>query len=257
MLEYLSPPQAKTVWKRLYRVLLMTGSLLLASVVGAQDLRTAYLFMNFDVTDTSFIYCRFDGQGGTPFGAAIQGPGRAVTVGSSITVTEFVIGSNPFAPIVAGDMMLFTLAQPAVPVYRLVTAKASNASITVNGVIDLTGGFSWTYYKRSCGTGAESGWVGVTPDSGKKLFSYTITTIAATSIESQVQCREDLLNQLPQAIYPPAGGTGACGTGSATAAVSCSVGDVWPWSQCRFGFKVTGDAGVQNISAKYIGRGTK
>ena len=75
-----------------------------------------------------------------------NGTANVRTTGSSATVVEYTAGTSPFTPLSVGDSILLTDTSGAVQ-RREVTAKTSNASITVNEAVALTGSgghpFTW------------------------------------------------------------------------------------------------------------------
>ena len=68
----------------------------------------------------------------------INGVGNVRTTGGSATIVESKGGSNPFAPLSVGDTILVN-DRSGTEQRRKLTAKASNASITVDGAVALTG----------------------------------------------------------------------------------------------------------------------
>jgi len=229
---------------------------LLAGSLRAESIRTANLFYKYDIGATSYTYCTYAGRGGDPFAAPYPGHDLITTSGSSTTVTEYVASSGPFDVLSVGDILVvFTAGQPTTPNYRLVTAKASSASITIDTAITLSStGNSWTYLKQSCGTGSTSGWIPAGSDGGK-IITWQVDTINATSIEVTLQGRAGGVNSNAQTLFPVTGATGtSCQTGSTTGTITCTIGDIWAWSDIRFGVKVTGDAGAQSVTVTYQGR---
>lgn len=243
--------------QRLVRILAFTMALYGGSL-RAESLRTANIAFKYDISATSFTYCAYTGRQGDPFGAPIAGHDKIKTVGSSATVTEYTASSGPFDVVSVGDILVVTNLATATPfqtAYRLITAKASSASITVDTAIDLsaTGGYTWTYLKQSCGTTANDGWIPAGTDR-TRLIEWQIDTINATSIEVQMQGRVAGANSNPVTLFPVTGATGtACQTGSTTGTITCVVGDIWGFSDIRFGVKVTGDAGAQSVTITYQG----
>ena len=68
----------------------------------------------------------------------INGAGNVRTTGGSATIVECKAGTNPFAPLSVGDTILVN-DRSGTEQRRKLTAKASNASITVDGAVALTG----------------------------------------------------------------------------------------------------------------------
>ena len=67
-----------------------------------------------------------------------NGAANVRTTGGSATIVETKAGSNPFAPLSVGDTILVN-DRSGTEQRRKLTAKASNASITVDGAVALTG----------------------------------------------------------------------------------------------------------------------
>ncbi len=76
----------------------------------------------------------------------IDGTGSARTAGNSATVEEYTAGTNPFTPLSVGDTIL-VIDRSGAEQRRKITAKPSDASVTVDGPVRLTGTaghpFSW------------------------------------------------------------------------------------------------------------------
>ena len=79
----------------------------------------------------------------------IEGTATIRTTGSSATLVECKAGANPFAPVSVGDTILVT-DRGGAEQRRKLTAKASNASITVDEAVTLTGtnGHSFRWMKN-------------------------------------------------------------------------------------------------------------
>lgn len=214
---------------------LVLSSPALAQIVSS----SARLTYAYDVASTSYIYCKYMGRGDDPFESPMPGPVRVKTTGSSTTVAEVVTDSAPFADVAVGDLLFINATANAAPLTRLVTARASAASITVDTALDISNGAGWTWLKRSCGTAITDGWVNVA-GFYNVTFSRTITTINATSIQTQAECK---LNDNPTVAT-------AVSTDSSTATGAWSF--TLPngvWDACRLGIKVTGDAGAQSTTS--------
>ena len=68
----------------------------------------------------------------------MNGTANVRTAGTSATIVECKAGANPFAPLSVGDTILVN-DRSGTEQRRKLTAKASNASITVDGAVALTG----------------------------------------------------------------------------------------------------------------------
>lgn len=235
--------------------LLFSALLFLATAVGAQDLRSAPLFLRYDVTSGAAIYGAFRGQNGDSFSGSMSTPtmARIKTAGSSTTVTEETASTNPFTSIAVGDMLIVAPAG-GTQTNLLVTARASAASITVDTAIDLSAGASFRYYRGERGTTATSGWLRVSSD-GEKTWSWTISTINATNIQVIIQCQDDYVGAPAVQVYPPVTSvTDTCYTGIFTTTKTCKFVATEPYGQCRLGLFLTGDVGAQVFTAGYLGR---
>ncbi len=203
---------------------------------------------NYDVASTSFIYCST-----TDF---IAGNGRASTSGSSATVTGS--GTN-FRRLVAGDEIFVT--RPSFPGSQATTTDrrvvqttpTSDTSLTLTAVADWSAGFSWRFRHVECGTGAEDGWINV--GLAKADFEWVATTVNATSVSFNVQCRNTGDSARPATtVYPdPANSasTDSCKSGSpldANDGASCRIIGAGLYSECRCGMKVNTDTGAQDLS---------
>jgi hypothetical protein len=116
----------------------------------------------YQLDSASYIYC--------VTGPVQQGPGRVKTTGSSATVTAVAGLDDPFTNVAVGDELIFG---SGIGTERVVTARASATSITVDSAVNLndTAGFQFTYAHPSCGTGATDGWF--IPSAGK----HTVTIV--------------------------------------------------------------------------------
>jgi hypothetical protein len=246
----------------LVAALALTGSL-----AQAQEVRKATLFYQFDVDSGTVTYPLYTGQGNSPWNADNQGDAPISTVGSSTTVTATTANSLPFATLVVGDLINVTVGSTAST--RLITAKASGDSVTVNAAIDLSAqatGYAFRWRKSVGGTAATSGWFDVAP-----LQSYTISVqydqgdLDALGI--RWECRATSLDTQPVYVHP--GAAGSCGGGTlasgfctfATAGANQGLAVVIAgnWDSCRVGLKFvttdTSDAGaaVEKVTATIVG----
>lgn len=214
--------------------LLWWGFLLLLPV-SAQSQQTANIHYNYDVSSTSYIYCKLLGTNGNPFGAEIQGVGLAKTTGSSANIAEAVVDANPFAPLAVGDIMIFRIGGTTYK--RRIITYTSDSAVVVDAAINLgTAGVPFTYWKQSCGTAATDGWIEV-GGFWKLNVERVIGTINATSIQTQIECQ---LNGVGIQVIDTYSTTA---TGTYSYPIHSGV-----WDSCRVGVKVTGDAGIQSIT---------
>lgn len=193
----------------------------------------------------------------------VNGPATIKTAGASTTFVEAVVGTAPFALVKAGDLLFIRLT-PTTTVLKTVVTRTSDASIVVDGAaVDLgTAGLAFQFRSLTDGTGAAQGWVTVSKYS-QKNFVFQLDTINATSIDVQIECKvcgpggQGCDYSASVKVYPPVGGSGQCGTGNFTVAgitARCAVVATEPWDQCRVGYKINTDTGVQAITAAFFGR---
>jgi hypothetical protein len=135
------------------------------------------------------------------------------------------------------------------------TTPTSNTALTLTAAADWTGGFTWRFRKPTCGTGAENGWLSVA-NGYKVTIKWQATTINATSVGYTVECRDNYDSDgAAVTVWPdPANSasTDQCKSGTITTAGAtsrCSLVVQGGWDQCRVGFKVNTDTGVQDVSA--------
>jgi hypothetical protein len=228
--------QARSWLKKHGFLAILLLALFLPTLAAAQDIqKVAWSVYGKDVTDTSYSYCKLVGSNGDPFGTANVGRGRIETSGSSTTVTEVTTGDNPFTEIAVGDVLMI---QVGSTVYRRnVVARASAASITVDTAIDLSAGYSWSWYQQKCGATAADGWI---PVSLAHTMSFAVDWITknATSLDHSFECRvggitATVIEQASQSAVGP----------------SVYVLPDGVWDECRIGLKLTTDTGAQNITA--------
>lgn len=212
--------------------------LLLPTLAFAQpSQRVAKLYYNYDVASTSYIYCKYTGTTGSPFGAQMPGYGRIKTTGSTTTVDEFDAASDSFTGMAVGDLLFIRNSTTGVVSTRRIVTFSSVSQVVVDAAIDLgTAGVAFTWMRQSCGTAATDGWVD-TGEFYRLTFERVLTTINATSIQTQVECQ---LNGVGIQIMD---------TNSATVAGTYSLPiSTGVWDSCRMGVKVTTDGGVQSLS---------
>lgn len=161
--------------------------------------RSAYSLQSLrDLDETSFEYCRLLGASRAPDSPAFAAVGTIETSGSSTTVTEEVSGTLPFENVSVGDELEIRSSEHVVVAAavvtrvgeifrRVVTAKASGASITVHTALNITKA-TFTYRKLECGTAATNGWV-PTGGSSSVSFSIHVDQINTTSgVTVQAEC---------------------------------------------------------------------
>jgi hypothetical protein len=232
-----------------------------ASAAQAQSLSGNFAHQ-FDVDVTSLTYCLVTGQNGDPFAAARPGKAAIKTTGTSTTVAEFTVGTNPFADLSVGDTLIVTRDASAIPVSQtvVVVAKASAASITVSGAgLTLTGsgGHQFTWLKQTCGTTVNDGWANV---GGYQTVSLT-SLYEQGDLDALVvrwECKAAGIGAQPVIVYP--GESSDCGLGGTLSTDRCSFATAGvtarltvlvednPFQYCRVGVAMattdTSDAGA-------------
>lgn len=210
---------------------------LLPSLAPAQEQRTAKLYYNYDVSSTSYIYCKYTGSGGSPFGAELKGYGLIKTTGSTTTLDELDAASDSFTGMAVGDLLIIRNSTTGATSLRRIVTFTSVSQVVVDAAINLgTAGVAFNWLKQSCGTAATDGWV----DAAlfyRLTFERVLTTLNATSIQTQVECQ---LNGVGSYIIDTNSVT-------ATGTYAYSLGS-GVWDSCRMGVKVTTDTGLQSLT---------
>lgn len=194
----------------------------------------------YDLDATDPTYCVTTGVGGQVRSGAIPVDQLVTTSGSSTTVAVVASTADPFLNVAVGDILIFPRTYSATTggiintrEERVVTARASADSITVNAAIELpVAGTTFSYREPSCGTAATSGWVPV-----QNLSDVTFTiNIAQLSVGSggvavTVECRNLGVGAGANTIFAP--------TAYTTTGVRSFI-IVEPWSECRVGIELSG-----------------
>lgn len=226
--------------------------LALAVPAAAQD--KGFYFSEHDLQSTSFICAAFTGKDGNPYGQIRQGQTFITTSGSSTTTTALAAGTQPFVGISVGSLIAVQTGPALADVlYRYVTAKASNDSITVNSAWDLgAAGRAFYYYGYSQGTTVNDGWINIGA-LNLATIHFRIDTFNATSDDVKIECRHSTFNSQPNIVFPPPAGAGAsCLTGNFTAVGGCIVTVEDAVDACRVCFKANTPGGAQSVSADVI-----
>jgi hypothetical protein len=217
---------------------------------SAEMQKSANFSYHFDVDSATSTYVRMAGQNGDPFGGSIAGPGTVKTVaGPTTAVVENVVGSNPFRDVGVGDVIVVSRTTNARDVV-VVTAKASDAAITVDPAVTWDAGFAWRWWDSQSGTTVNDGWISVGSGS---LIGVTVQYEQGDldALKVRFECRGDWLGAQPVVLYP--GESSDCGPGGTLAAGFCefatpgitarfSITDTAPiYSSCRvsLSFKTT------------------
>lgn len=220
----------------------------------------ATLLRNYDVVATSYTYSAFGDQNAALAPVNNQGVSRWWNGGSEKRIRVFATASNtlaavtagqaPFSGLAVGDLLIFNNTSQAATTFgvlveeeRLITAKASNDSVTIDGaaLTTPTTGVTFRYKKFFTGTAATDGWIDVSQFDSFNIETEVIT-IAATSLDVSLACRATKWGTSDEVF-----------TKNYTAAGNDHAYVVAKYSQCRVGWRVNTDAGVQSVSVGFIG----
>jgi len=243
------------------RICKLAAGLLLLFIPAAnaqqppREVTEATLLRNFDVTATSFAYQVY-GDRNASTGALVTGvlgPGTVVnkkvkTTGSQNNPVPSPSGTEPYRGLAVGDLLLF----PNVPGIgavnpipteqeRNITTFTDSNTVVLDSNIDLTNGVTFRFKKLISGAAAGDAWFSV-QGFDKFQVQFDVNTINATNLIATLECR-----------VSPYAATNTVFTSAALTAVSSTSANVTaPFDQCRVGWKVTGDAGVQSVSTYII-----
>jgi hypothetical protein len=238
---------------------LIAAAFIAAPAAAQQTTRRIMMQSLRDLDSASYEYCRTLGVG-TGAGAAISrnrpSPVRVTTSGSSTTVAAVVSGTAPFREIVVGDIVSFGAVGAMLESERLVTAKASDDSITVNAAVQLdqpvtgsSNGVTFTWRRLECGTGAENGWVYL---GGQDVAAFHLSidqmNVSAGGIDVRVECRAYGPSAVPNQIFLNNYTTAGIPSGRAVYTISRV-----PYDECRVGTKLgTDDGGDTGGNAEQV-----
>lgn len=206
-------------------------ALCLAAVLLGEErspTRQGTMALDYDLDATSYIYCVTLGNSTSYAQGAIRVSTLVKTAGASTTVSAVISGSLPFTPVVAGDLFLLSV-DGADNTERVVTAKASGDSITVNANLDIPAAGSAFYYRTlTCASGAEDGWI-TTRGASEVNFAWIARQLNTTSgIDLRVEGRN-------------VGGVAAAANLLSTTFTAVGGGGLSvqaPWDQMRLGMKM-------------------
>lgn len=224
------------------KLLLLVVGLLLGVGAEARECRTANFFLNFDVDDTTVTYGLVRGDGGSPFGGSIKGPGLIETSGSSTTVSSDNAGDNVFAEVSAGDTIQITATDGTVT-RRQVVSKADSDTVTVDTAVTITPASAWRWLKAT--THATVGWLDISGYTGRTItVEYNQGDLGRLDVI--VQCRGSYVGASAVQVFPTCT-TGSCGTYQAYTTVGIasrtSIAIPEPFGACQVGVKyATSDA---------------
>lgn len=240
--------------------LIATIALLVASagIVSAQPAPVEFRSIPLTVLfDTDYVT-------GTPGYCVTTGAAGNVNADNRLTKIPIAIAANAttvtstggaFNNLLVGDILYFVDPSPLSPgavIERVITARASANSITIDSVVSTLYAVSqqsFEWRKLVCGTTAASGWVPV-ESFAKVKFSIAVNQIATTTggIDFRVECREQGANAQPFPVSPTTGlftnKTAAGITGRFFVEVDSD------WRECRVGMQFDGtDDGVDTGAA--------
>lgn len=214
-------------------------AVLLPASLGAQGLGiesdSLVLASTYDLDSTSFIYCNTLGTGRSPAGRNKLPPNNSTvsTSGSSTTLTATNAG---YTNVAVGDPLWIN--DDGVQLQRVVVARASATSITINAAVDVTTA-AWEYRTLTCGTADTSGAVPVTAFESL-TFQVILAQENSASTDHQVECRVFGPGTAWNIISGPTNNTSTYNTYVAT-----NLG----WDECRVGIRVNTDDGTDTGAA--------
>jgi hypothetical protein len=213
--------------------------LFLATPAWAQQMNT--FNHQYDLNATSYIYCvTVEGRG--PDGQ------RITTSGSSTTVTA--VTGSPFALLGVGDDLVVN--NSGTSERRRITAKASDASVTVNSAVDWSNGaagFPFNFKNITCGTTDEDGWVSATNLTEKEVKVLIETEASSGGVDFSIECRGTGEDDEPAQLV----------AFNKTGVTSPTFAEVVPIPErcdaIRVGMKWgTADGGADSVSAYFYGK---
>lgn len=138
------------------------------------------------------IYCKVSGPS--------RGQGKVLTVSSSTTVTA--ASGTPFDLLDIGDELIVNNAGTFQR--RVITAKASGTSVTVDSAVNWSGnsttGYPFDYNDRVCGNSDSDGWHDVTGTSTALLFVDVLALSATGGIDYTIECRGNADSTQPRLL---------------------------------------------------------
>ena len=222
--------------------------------------RVANYALLYDLDSTSIIYCRVTGENGDPFGGPIRADQKLKTSGSSATVVSNTASSSAFLLVSVGDILVVDTGVGTTQ-RRIVTAKASDDSLTVNAAVDWSAGYKFGFLKQACGSTATDGWIDFPAGYDQKLISFHLTQINGVTggIDMRVECKGGEQDAQPRRVYPTTtstdcgGGTSAGGFCNFTTA-GITTGDfdvlvVEPRRACRVGLLIHTSETAESVEA--------
>ncbi len=204
------------------KVLLFLAALAaLAAPVGAQPVKDFFAGLEYDVDSATLTYCATAGP--NTGDQLIMSSGG----GSSANLVPSVAGSAPFTGMAVGDVLKITMStgvSPSTYAYRVIITYTSANAVTVDSVITIAAGTSWSWYRNTCGTGATAGWFSVPAAALRMAATVLFEQGDITALVARWECRP-VGSASIVILYP---GEGAdCGLGATFSVDRCS----WPAAQ--------------------------
>jgi hypothetical protein len=197
------------------------------------------LYQDFNpASETDYVYGRFADTYQVV-------PGGVKTAGSSTTISENATGDASFAAVGVGDLLYNRATGDTV----LVTAKASDASITSGTAVNWAANSNVQVRKFQSGQTSADGWIGVGHLS-EKVLHIEVEAIASASVTFSIEIKQP--GMAPTTILTPAAFTAA--SVSSTTGVSSFADIAIPETahSLRLGVKV-GTDGTDIVSASLMG----
>lgn len=169
----------------------------------ADDGFEAVIALRMDYDSSSATYCKVDGPA--------KGISKIKTTGSSQNVTENTAGDNPFREVNAGDVLEVDrtpLASPRQNDLAFVITWTDDSNVVVNPAVDWSGGYPFKYWRQTCGTTINDGWIDVSGATDAKVC-VLIRQMTATAVEWRLEGKDNGVDAQPNVIYP--GETSDCG----------------------------------------------
>lgn len=204
----------------------------MAQPISGQGSQTADYALSFNVSATTFVYPRVTGVNKSPFGDWIQNLDTATTSGSSTTVTSAT--TTGFAAVAVDDPIVFSTSPPS---HRVIAAKASDQSITIDTAINLATATKFVHKKTAVGATDSDGWIDVSGGSSRQWgVSYNQGDLGG-GLDFKIECRlldgTSYWNPIFQ-VYPSSGVANFASPGSAIGTVVVAFEH---YSECRVGLK--------------------
>ena len=196
------------------------------------------LFYTRDVA-AAYEYCILAGAGGGALDKDIESRILIETSGSSTTTSASTATSAPFLLPAVGDEITVTLS--GVKTYREIITNADDDTITVDTAWDLgTTGVPFFWRDLTCGTAVTNGIISAAAYT-TIIFDIQVLTLNGTSIDARVEGRN----------WGAGTGWTPVGTATYTAVGGGAItANRLGYDQYRLGIRVTGDTGVQSVTAK-------